>query len=261
VRAADLFPPGRYRFHAGLQRCDPGEFFRGSDPTGTLLSERRRWLAEDARRYAALRPEGKPLLEEFAQCCRAWGASQSDELEGLGASLEPDFLLLSPDPDGSFVLRGGVLCFPTGWALEEKVGHEMRFIHGPVPGLNDSLGTAIDRILAGMGSDGAVARSNWGIAACDELNLHPSRSLPTPDAPVDPERLWLRLEHQALIALPQSRGVVFGIRIELRRLDEIAKDAAAASGLANALETMPEAVAAYKRLDRIRLPLVALLRA
>jgi len=170
--------------------------------------------------------------------------------------LEPDFLLLSRDPAGLFRLRGGALCFPTGWALEEKLGHTLDFIHGVVPGLNAALGPPIQQFLTRLKPGAAFLRANWGLAATDALNLHPARRVPPPALPVALARLWLRVEHQALCALPRTGGIVFGIRVALHRLDDVARDPAVAAGLARALVSMPDALAAYKGLAAIRAGLV-----
>ncbi|MSU22328.1 MAG: DUF3445 domain-containing protein [Opitutus sp.] len=249
---AELFPDGDYRFQLAMRRGEPREFFQPQDATGRVLAERARWLAAEPARHAALRPEGEPLLAEFAELCAGWKLTTEKTLLGLGAALEPDFLLLSPDATGAFCLRGGALCFPTGWALAEKIGHPLDFIHGAVPGLNAALASPIHQFLARLKPSTAFLRDNWGLTATDELNLHPARKLPPPDLPTGPDRLWLRVEHQALVALPHSGGVVFGLRIALHRLDHVARDPAAAAGLRRALATMPADVAVYKRLEMVR---------
>ncbi len=254
---AELFPDGDYRFHLTLRRGEPSEFFRASDSSGRVLAERARWLAEDPARYAALTPEGAPLLAEFAGMCTEWGVARGASVGELGAMLEPDFLLLSRDERGAFRLRGGALCFPTGWALEEKLGHTLDFIHGVVPGLNAALASPIQQFLGKLKPGVAYLRDNWGLAATDELNLHPARGLSAPDVPTSPDRLWLRVEHQVLVALPETGGVVFGLRIVLHRMDEVARNPGAAKGLRRALESMPDDVAAYKRLDTVRAGVVS----
>lgn len=230
-------------------------------------------MAEPAR-YAALRLEGGLLLTEFAELCAGWGVAMSggdwtgnspvgalgyEGVLALGGALEPDFLLLSPDDTGAFRLRGGALCFPTGWALEEKLGHTLDFIHGVVPGLNAALAAPIHQFLAKVKPGVAFLRDNWGLAASDELNLHPARRVPPPAPPVALDRLWLRVEHQALVALPRHGGVAFGIRIAVHRLDAVVRDPVAAAGLRRALATMPVGMAAYKRLDAVREQVIALL--
>jgi hypothetical protein len=248
----DLFPDGDYRHHLTLRRGDPRDFFRSRDPTGRVLAERMRWLEAEPQRYAALTAEGEPLLAEFAGLCAGWGVTRSATVHGLGAAVEPDFLLLSPDASGAFRLRGGALCFPTGWALEEKLGQTLDFIHGVVPGLNSALASPIQQFLNRLKPGVAFHRDNWGLTASDELNLHPARGVPAPDLPTSPERLWLRVEHQVLVALPESGGIVFGLRIALHRLDTLVGDGVAAAGLRRALTSMSPEMAAYKRLDRVR---------
>ena len=127
-----------------------------------------------------------------------------------------------------------------------------------MPGLNAALAAPIHHFLSRLRPGVAFLRDNWGIAATGEFNLHPSRGFPPPGQPLRLDLLWLRIEHQALVAMPGSRGILFGIRIAVHRLDAVARDPAAA-GLRRALETMPAVVAAYKRLDAIRGDLLALL--
>jgi hypothetical protein len=258
---AELFPDDDYRFHLTLRRAEPREYFAPSPASGAVLAERVRWLEHDPAAYAAIRPEGAAALREFAEMAAPWvgdGKSLADgtlaaleQLKRLNGALEPDLLFLSADAEGQFRLRGGALCFPTGWALAEKLGHTMEFIHGVVPGLNQALAGPIQQFLSRLKPGTAFLRDNWGITATDELNLHPSRGIPGPDLPTSLQRLWLRVEHQALMALPVSRGIVFGIRIALHRLDRVAATPQGKS-FRRALATMPPDVVEYKRLHRIR---------
>jgi len=252
---AALFPAGDYRFQLGLQKAEPAGFFAPRDPTGNILAERRRWLAQDAPRYARIESGTEGLVEETRRLATGWGLPCMDvggPLIGLGGALEPDLLWLAPDEHGNFRLRGGVLCFPTGWALEEKLGHTMDFIHGPVPGLNPALGSQVSQFLARLKPGAACTRHNWGLAATPELNLHPSRGHRHPASPLNPAQLWLRVEHQILYALPGGQGLLFGIRIEIIDLEQVRNEPVAAKGFSRALSSMPPAMAAYKRIDTIR---------
>lgn len=258
----ELFPPGDFRFHLTLRRSAPADFFAPRDPTGQLTAERRRWIGSAPERYAALRPEGRALLEEFLELASAWAGAAPTWPVGaaavaeLGGRIEPDLLFLARDAAGQFLLQGGALCFPTGWALEEKVGQTLAEIHGVVPGLNPALAAPIDQFMARLKPGVAFLRDNWGLAATGELNLHPSRRIPAPTLPVDLSGLWLRVERQALLGLPRTGGVVFGIRIELHRLDGLARTPAG-EGLARALTTMPADLAAYKRIAEVRAEVAA----
>lgn len=252
---ADLFPEGDFRLHLTLRRGEPRDFFAPSAPPAAVLAERARWLQQEPSRYATLTAEGRPLLREFAAMMSGWGMGAVVDALDLGRAFDCDVLLLSREGAGDFRLRGGALCFPTGWALEEKLGLTLDEIHGVVPGLNPALGASIRQFLGRLKPGVAYFRDNWGLAATDELNLHPARAIPPPDLEVRLDQLWLRVEHQALVALPATGGIVFGIRIALHRLDDVAKTAAV-GGLRHALATMPAELAAYKRLDRIRAEVV-----
>lgn len=253
-----LFPAADFQFRMTMRRGRPVDFFQRSD--AALLPERTRWVQDAPARYAQMTRGFESLLAEASRLGESWGLPPVADAIQLAANWEPDALLLSREPDGTFRLRGGALCFPTGWALEEKLGLTLGEIHGVVPGLNPAIGRAIDQFLGGLQPGVAFHRDNWGITATNELNLHPARQLPAPQSPVVLSALWLRVEHQALVALPETRGVLFGIRIVLHRLDEIAADATVAAGLLRALKTMPAELARYKRIDTVRDSLVAALK-
>jgi hypothetical protein len=232
------------------RRCPKGEAGPGSDGAESLLVQPSASAVRRSDPSSGLRDSDLPP---------AVPPPSSLSLCALGRRLEPDVLFLSPDAAGEPRLRGGVLCFPTGWALREKLGGTVEEIHGIVPGLNRALGPALGQMLVRLSPGEARGRSNWGLAATPELNLHPALGRPAPTPPAALDRLWLRVEEQLLAALPGTKGLVFAIRIELIRLDELVRDPAAAAGLARALRSLPAPLAAYKRLDTVREPLLALL--
>lgn len=256
---ASLFPAGDFEFRMTMRRGDPAAFFKPQDATGELRRERARWVDDSPTRYAAMLAGYESLLREASVLGRTWGLGIVNDTVALARTWEPDVLLLSPDEAGVFTLRGGALCFPTGWALAEKIGRPLHEIHAPVPGLNPSIGSAIDRFLRSLKPSTAFLRDNWGIAASDELNLHPARGIPRPMLPVVLRDLWLRVEHQALVALPSGAGIIFGIRLSLYRLDEVRADPVVAAHLARALQTMSAELLRYKGLLDVRDALIAAL--
>lgn len=247
---AEMFPRGDFRFHLTLRRGDPAEFFRRRDSSGALLAERRRWLAEAGARHAVAAPGVEPMVAEFDEIAASWGGPSAKDIMAIGSLYEPDVLFMSRNAGGSFEFQGGAVCFPTGWAPEEKLGHSIDWIHAAVPGLNPAIGTAIHQFLSKLRSGPVFLRDNWGIAATDELNLHPRRRLPGPMPPFATDRLWLRIEHQALLALPRTGGVVFGIRIQLYRLDALS--ASTRRRLYQTVAGLPAELAEYKRIHLMR---------
>lgn len=263
MNLADLFADEDYRFQMGMRRGSPAEFFQPTAQHDAIVAERQRWLRSEPEKYSALLPEGVAPLEECLSLARAWGTISSNAACGgcvqLGETWEPDFLMLKPDAAGKFQLVGGCLCFPSSWSLAEKIGRPLEFIHGPVPGLNAQLGRSIDSFLSRLTPGVAWLRHNWGLSRSPELNQHPSRALPRLDDSVSLAEVWLRVEQQALVALPQSRGVLFGIRVTSHALAEVKRDVTATERLARALRTMPEPMAAYKGIAPARARIMALL--
>ncbi len=268
----DLFPDEDYRFHIGVARGDIAEFFKPTLAHDEIITERKCWLGNSPRTYAALLPDGEPLLDEVIEIAQAAGALPADAAArlrecatpwerclGLGQIWEPDFLLLRRSNGGPFNLFGACVCFPSSWSLAEKIGQPLEFIHGPVPGLSDQIGPQIDSFLSKMKPGVAWLRSNWGLSRSPELNQHPERKLSRLDATVNSDEVWLRVEHQALVALPKERGLLFGIRLTIHPLNELRQDAEVARRLSRALATMPEDVARYKGLATARTRLLEFL--
>jgi len=270
-----LFPEGDYRFHLGLRTGDATAFFGPAEQPAALLAERCRWLDEAPEQYAACLNEGGELLDETIELAVSWGVSTlrgllpgvrsaGDRLRPAERCVEvarrwaPDFLLLHRGSDHTFRLVGGAVCFPSSWALQDKLGLPVAKVHGVVPGLNAALGRQIDRFLDRLAPGAAWERENWGLSRDAELNHHPRRTLPRLDAGVSLDTAWLRVEHQAFVRLPRTGGLLFGIRLSLHPLRALATDPIAKQGLVRALATMPDEVARYKGLSEAR---AALLRA
>ena len=264
---AELFPDEDYRFTLRFGRGEPAAFFASTDQNIELLAQRKHWLRTETDTCAALLPEGAPLLAEASELAGKWNgftppasASPRESCLALGEFWEPDFLLLARGTDGEILLCGGCLCFPSSWRLTDKIGKPIEFIHEPVPELNGSLGAGIHKFLTGLKPGIASLRHNWGLSRSPELNQHPDRKLPRLGARVRLDEVWLRVERQALVALPKSDGILFGIRIANRPLAAVKADAAASVRLQRALETMPEAMAVYKGIAPARGRLLELLR-
>jgi hypothetical protein len=243
------------------------EFYGASAERGEILAERRRWLAEAPEKYLALTREGDSLVR--AALLRAQGEKtvpadrEVQEPERfLGENWEPDYLLLQHSANDEPRLVAGCVCFPSSWALEEKIGRRISEIHGIVPGLNAGIGHAIQNFFVKMRPDAFWTRSNWGLSRSPERNQHPSRNLPKLDESVVPNEVTFRVEEQSFCALPQPDGMsalLFGIRVRCFPLPMLIGTPAAPK-LAFALETMPPEMARYKGLERSRAAIIAMLR-
>ena len=251
-----LFPSGEFRFHMGLRPGDAPAFFVGTAEGCELLAERGRWLDAAPGDYAGLLPDGADLLGEAAELAAKWGVETGGALNDLGRVWEPDFVLLNSE----LRVLGGVVCFPSAWALPEKLGRTLDETHGPVPGLNAALAPRIHAALGKLAPGAAWERENWGLARDAERNHHPARPRRRLDESISVGEVWLRVERQCLVRMPRTGGLLFGIRLVILPLAEVLAQSEAAAGLRRGLESMPEDMAKYKGVARARATLLEWLR-
>lgn len=257
-----LFRGDRYRFEFGVRRGDE-EWFQPTSES-PVLAERRRWLAQGEVPVVFWQDDAAPVLAEALALFPAEvaGRAVSDRaaLERFTAGWEPDFVLLRRTPDDEFRMVGGCVCFPSSWDPAEKLGHTVEAIHGPVPTLNADLGARIRTFLAKLPPGAVFERENWGLAVVPERNLHPLRRLPRLAATTPLEQVWLRVEHQAFRALPESGGLLFVIHLTVHRLTDVLAEPTTKAAFAQMLESMPDSIAGYKGILPARAGLLAQLR-
>ncbi len=250
----------------GLERSGTaGEYFSVRDVR--VLQERRNWLAEEFAQYAGLLPGYESIVAETVEWASKIGTSVSAHpptalgaLRALGESWEPDFVWMFPDDAGVHRLVGGVVCFPSSWALSQKLGCTMSKVHEPVPGLNEALDRQIETFLRKLEPGVIWRRENWGLSRDANLNHHPSRPRVPLDENVTADNVWLRMEHQMLFKLPRTLGILFGIRVEVVSLSTVIAVPEAADRMAHLLSTMSDSAARYKGLWSSRNTIVKLLR-
>lgn len=256
-----LFPEAGHRWQMHLRPGHAARFWGDADLS--RLAERRHWLGTLAERFIQCLPEGEAAVAAALAWLNETTGLQPAlrSLQDAAGRLEPDWLVLSADPTDGHRLLGGVVVFPSSWSLEAKLGRPLAEVHASVPGLQSELGRGIDSFLARLKPGDVWERDNWGLSADAELNHHPQRELPELGDDANLVTTWLRLETQFLTRLSTVPALLFGIRLRLYRLDALAAEPGLAARIATSLESMPEAVAAYKGLAAARLPLVKALRA
>jgi dimethylamine monooxygenase subunit A len=249
-----LFPLHGHQWNMGLRRGDLNDYLRGHDSTGELCQERAHLLTTNTRRYAGVLPAGEVALRETATLAQSLGIpvangdTTTEQLIALGSACEPDFAWLSPKEPNVHQLVGGVVCFPSSWALEDKLGKPMFEVHGPVPKLNDRFGRQIETFMAKQSPGEAWIRENVNFSRNSARNHHPAVTLKKLDATITPDEFWIRLERQLLTKLPVSGCILFGIRIEVYPLTDFLTNPELAPRLAHYLENTDPTIAAYKGL-------------
>lgn len=256
-----------YRFSMAFGRGNFADFYGPTAERQRLISERKHWLATRPENHFALLPEARDLLTETVSIAAEQGtlaeappaSSSPTELAlFLGENWEPDYLLLKRD-EHTFRLVCGCVCFPSSWALEDKIGHPIAQIHDIVPALNPTIGRQIQSFLERIKPGVSWTRSNWGLTRSPELNQHPSRKIPRLDPAASLKEVYFRVEEQSLVSLPQTGGILFGIRIKVFHLSAYAGTEEGLR-LAELLQTMPAPMAEYKGLASSRAKVILLLR-
>jgi hypothetical protein len=161
--------------------------------------------------------------------------SGDEPLEVLGKIVEEDFILIER-VDGTDIISAASNSYTTSGRIVSSVGRSMRFAHEMVPGLNDKLGARIDRVLANVQSSAPVVRFNWVLTSiADRLfpeGAHDANveaagraaAMLDDDYRLAGDLLWLRVERQTFVRLPESRALAFGIYTYSHPLSSLSDD-------------------------------------
>lgn len=118
--------------------------------------------------------------------------------------------------EDEWILTAGVVCFPSHWSVDEKVGLPLALIHGPVSHYERELREKVDRFHDRLAVERPAWRRNWSVNPTSELHL-PSRArqIPAP-AVIEPDGspMWIRSEFQTLRRLPGTDAILFTIRTQ-----------------------------------------------
>lgn len=149
---------------------------------------------------------------------------------------------------------------PSHWAPEEKLGRHFAEVHGPVAD-NALLLKASEALLRLATAQDRWERFVWNVSDHPRLHAHPARVDPQRWQHTPVERAWWRSERQTFIPLPAQAQAVFTIHVQVQPLAEALHTPARAAALHGAINSMSDAVLAYRNLARVREPLLAWLAA
>ena len=255
----------------------PQTFYEFTALRESQLSLKQRLIDEHPKRYLAVGSGAAAAIERWA----GWTADQLgielpdieatsatrgwDRLIDVGTRLQEDVVLLDGDVTTGFAVIAGLVCFPSGWSIREKMGQGMDSVHRPVAGYSEKLARPTARLMAGMAAERPVWRMNWGLRASDALDQSPpyepelARREGLVDGSNASQRLWFRVERQTLIKLSgEADVIVFAIHTHQTRMGDLRAEQKRL--LLDNLSSMPEASVRYKRLHRIMEPAVESLR-
>ncbi|MGA1694707.1 MAG: heme-dependent oxidative N-demethylase subunit alpha family protein [Burkholderiaceae bacterium] len=175
------------------------------------------------------------------------GFEAPDEItffNALSLSLQEDFaVMLNTSEQG---LKSVILSvsFPSGWVPGERLGQSMTELHQPVAD-NGSLQKAMPAVSQAMTEKGPFMRTVWTLAGSAARARPPG----TDDTALltRADQLWFRHERQ--LTLPLGGGAcLFLIRVMLAPYRSVIREAQDYARLMAALNSMSDAVVAYKNL-------------
>lgn len=168
-----------------------------------------------------------------------FAAAPTNALRTIGEMVDEDFIILQPDAQrpGSWMVGGWVVCSPNGFRMTEKAGRKLGEPHGSE--WESKLGKSLESYLSSLepGADHAVESHGWSIVQNGELFcLDDNKVFGRNQEGGDLKDVCLRVERQTIWKLPNSGGVVFGIKTYITPLSTI-KAEGEGPALAHAIES------------------------
>ena len=224
----------------GLLATRRGDVFAAEPGCGAARAEVLAVLAELLpRRYPAwFAREGGRLSNHLTG--EAWdlAAPAHDPLELAGRLVQEDLCVIDTSGPAP-VLAAAILCAPSRWVLAEKIGRPLAAVHGAVPLYAERLAAPVDRFVGALRPGKLAERLNWSVVDDGALFQTAGKFRSGHNASITPgnapDRLFVRVERQTLMRLPQSGAVLFAIRVHSYPLARVLAVPGAAVGLAAAV--------------------------
>ncbi len=89
-------------------------------------------------------------------------APSIDPLEVAGRLVQEDLCLIQMGEAGP-LFTAAVLCAPSRWRLQEKIGRPLAAVHDPVPLYADRLARPVDRFMRHLKIGRIASRLNWSV--------------------------------------------------------------------------------------------------
>ena len=253
-----------FRMQPGLRRMHDGEPHLHALQPGSALCDEKRQVHAAGTSIASV-----PGFDARAAIAAIWRQAAHDGLghlspdTPLALAFEQDLAVLDLD---SGRVPWMCVCVPSGWDPHDKIGRDLLAIHAPVADAA-ALNQRWPQLLRLLAGDGDWARQVWTISASPLHDRHPRRRPATPWPQTDdPEafarQCFLRTERQSFFAVPAHDGGairqrIFTIRVQLQPLTDAVVEPVGAQRLLHALQSMSDAVLAYKGLAPARARLLA----
>ena len=173
--------------------------------------------------------------------------------------VQEDLVLMLPRGEEYF-LGAASLCAPSNWSLEEKFKSSLIGLHVHVPTYEKKIGSRVNNLFNNLPNERIFQRFNWSIyensnlfqPANSKSQIERSRTITEDNAG---DRLFVRVERQTIRRLPETKAIVFTIRVHVNPLLCLKKDLSLLTDLDQAIENLTTDMKIYKSIDQIEVPL------
>ena len=207
---------------------------------------KRTLLSEHPEYYSHSTPEGSESEIEAS----ALLTGKPNPLLKTAKAIQEDLVILSGDSTSGHPIIAGVVCFPNGWTINEKVGMSIDQVHNPVPEYAKVMSGAVNKLLTNLRPGRTFWRTNWAVRPTDLLDQSPRMKPLIKEAESRlnhknvSENCFFRVEYQTLTRLKESNGILFTILTEQVPIIELEKSQQL--NLFGALKSCPEKTIKYK---------------
>jgi len=258
-----------FRMRPGLSRLAAAEpegahapvplFVR--DDQAEAYAEHKRLSMREHRTRNQVGQADPVVLRAIAQAYeRQTACALEPDAETLAERLQEDFVILHDEHDGMRT-RFLSVCFPSHWSPADKLGLDFAAIHAPVAD-NTLLQAGAKGIIDLAFRQSSMLRHVWLLTPSSDLAQHPeTRRTRWEDALAQADaagqrlidRVFFRVERQTTLPLPEYQRGVFFIRVMVAPLsDVLALEHTRAAQLREALNSMSDAVVAYRGMSLVR---------
>lgn len=232
----------------------PPLYYRSIERSRPAQAELLRQVVDNllAHHGDAFTREGDTLIDHLDGSRHDLADGDREPLDVLGGIAEEDFVLFDPEA-GPALMTAASNAYTSSGRIVSCVGQGMHFAHEPVPGLNEALAARIDRVIGNVQKDKPVVRFNWFVTPIG-TRLYPEHSeamhverqqAMARRLAAEPDKagqlMWLRVEHQSFVRLPETGALAFGIHTYSDPLSSIAADRDSLSALHRLLGSYSEA--------------------
>lgn len=184
---------------------------------------KRQLLESDGDNYCQSLPLSEPAQREASELLigRPW------LLIDTATELQEDLVVLSGDADAGYPIVAGVVCFPSGWTIAEKIGQTIDCVHDPVPEYADLMSRGTNQLLHQLKPGRPVWRTNWGVRPCGQLDQSPKqipkvrKAAETLTTSTVGTQCFFRVERQTLSRLPVTNAILFTIHTHQCPISEL----------------------------------------